>query len=60
MTFMRWQNRSVAMFLGLALLSLAPMSHAADDQQMQETVERVARLFSQQVQHRYGENADHQ
>ena len=46
MTFIRWQKRSVAMFLGLALLSLAPRSHAADDQQMQETVERVARLFS--------------
>lgn len=34
------------MFLGLALLSLAQMSHAADEQRAWETVERVARLFS--------------
>ncbi len=46
MTFMRWQNRSVAMFLALALLTAAATAHAADDQQMQETVDRVARLFS--------------
>ena len=46
MTFMRWQKRSVAMFLGLVLLSWAPMAHAADDQQARQAVERVARLFS--------------
>jgi outer membrane lipoprotein-sorting protein len=46
MIFMRWQKRSVVMFLGLALSSVALMSHAADDQQMRQTVERVARLFS--------------
>jgi outer membrane lipoprotein-sorting protein len=34
------------MFLGLTVLSLAQMSHAADDQRARETVERVARLFS--------------
>jgi outer membrane lipoprotein-sorting protein len=34
------------MFLGLTALSLAQMSHAADDQRARETVERVARLFS--------------
>jgi len=34
------------MFLGLAFLNLAQMSHAADDQRARETVERVARLFS--------------
>jgi len=43
---MRWQKQSVAMFLGLALLNLAQMSHAADDQRARETVERAARLFS--------------
>jgi outer membrane lipoprotein-sorting protein len=46
MTFMRWQKISVAMFLGLALLNLAQMSHAADDQRARDAVERVARLFS--------------
>jgi outer membrane lipoprotein-sorting protein len=34
------------MFLGLTVLSLAQMSHAADDQRARETVERVVRLFS--------------
>jgi outer membrane lipoprotein-sorting protein len=34
------------MFLGLTVLSLPPMSRAADDQKARETVERVARLFS--------------
>jgi outer membrane lipoprotein-sorting protein len=34
------------MFLGLALLTLAQVSHAADDRQAQEAVERVAHLFS--------------
>src|SRR5208282_1381345 len=46
MTFTRWQKRSVVMLLGLALSSVALMSHAADDQGARETVERVARLFS--------------
>jgi len=34
------------MFLGLALLTLAQVSHAADDRPAREAVERVARLFS--------------
>jgi len=34
------------MFLGLAFLNFAQMSHAADDQRARETVERVARPFS--------------
>jgi outer membrane lipoprotein-sorting protein len=34
------------MFLGLVLLTLTPTARAADDQQMRQTVERVARLFS--------------
>jgi outer membrane lipoprotein-sorting protein len=46
MTFMRLQKRSVVMFLGLALLNLAQISHAAEEQQARETLERVARLFS--------------
>jgi outer membrane lipoprotein-sorting protein len=46
MTFMCWQKRSVAMFLGLALLNFAQMAHAGSDQQARQTVERVARLFS--------------
>ncbi len=46
MTFRRWQKRSVAMLLGVALSSVALMSHAADDQRARDTVERVARLFS--------------
>jgi outer membrane lipoprotein-sorting protein len=46
MTFMRWQKRSVAIFLGPVLLICAHMSHAADDQPAREAVERVARLFS--------------
>jgi outer membrane lipoprotein-sorting protein len=46
MSLMRWQKRSVVMFLGLALLTLARVSHAADDRQAREAVERVARLFS--------------
>lgn len=43
---MGWQKRSVAILLGLILLSLAQASHAADDHQARETVERVARLFN--------------
>ncbi len=34
------------MLLGVALSSVALMSHAADDQRARDTVERVARLFS--------------
>jgi outer membrane lipoprotein-sorting protein len=46
MTFTHWQKRTVVMFLGLALLNLAQISHAADGQRARETVERVVRLFS--------------
>lgn len=46
MAFTRWQKTGVALFLGLALLNLAQMSHAADDERAREAVERVARLFS--------------
>jgi len=42
---MRWQKRTVALCVGLALLSLEQMSHAADDQRAREIVDRVARLF---------------
>lgn len=43
---MRWQKTSVALWVGLALLGLGQMSHAADDQRAREIVDRVARLFS--------------
>ena len=43
---MQWQKRSVALCLGLTVLSLGQMSPAADDQRAQEIVDRVARLFS--------------
>jgi outer membrane lipoprotein-sorting protein len=46
MSFTRLQKSSVAMLLALALLNLAQISHAADNQQAREAVERVARLFS--------------
>lgn len=46
MTLTPRQKRSVAMFLGLTLLSLAQMSRAADDQSAREALERVGRLFS--------------
>ena len=46
MTFIRRQKKSAAVFIALALSSVPLMSHAADDQQMRQTVERVARLFS--------------
>jgi outer membrane lipoprotein-sorting protein len=42
---MRWQKRSVALCVGLALLSLGQMSHAAEDHRAREIVDRVARLF---------------
>src|SRR5579863_593027 len=40
------RNVSVAMALGLVLLSVAQISRAADDQRAKETVDRVASLFS--------------
>ena len=43
---MRWQKRSVALCLGLIVLSLGQLSPAADDQWAQGIVDRVARLFS--------------
>src|ERR1700691_3161372 len=46
MTLTHWQKTSVALVLGLALMSLAHTSRAADDQKARETVERVASLFS--------------
>src|ERR1700691_604405 len=46
MTLTHWQKTSVALVLGLALMSLAHTSRAADDQKARETVERVAHLFS--------------
>jgi hypothetical protein len=42
---MRWQKRTMALCVGLALLNLGQMSHAADDQRAREIVDRVARLF---------------
>jgi len=45
-TIMRWQKRGVALCVGLALLSLGQMAHAADDQRAREIVDRVARLSS--------------
>jgi outer membrane lipoprotein-sorting protein len=46
MTCTHLKKIGVALFLGLALLNVAQLSHAADDQQAREAVERVARLFS--------------
>lgn len=43
---MIWQKRSAAMLLALTVLSLAPISDAADDPSARQAVERVARLFS--------------
>jgi len=45
---MRWQKGSVAICLGLTLLSLGQIARAADDQRAQEIVGRVARLFVSQ------------
>jgi len=42
---MRWQKRSIVIFLGLAWLSLGQVSQAADDQRAREIVGRVARVF---------------
>jgi outer membrane lipoprotein-sorting protein len=46
MTFTYWRNLNVATVLSLALLTVAQVSHAADDQRAKETVDRVAGLFS--------------
>ena len=43
---MWWQKITAALGVGLALLSLGQMSHAADDQRAREIVDRVARLSS--------------
>jgi len=42
---MRWRRGSVAICLGLTLLSLGQVSQAADDQRAREIVDRVGRLF---------------
>jgi hypothetical protein len=42
---MKWQKRGIAIFLGLAWLSLGQFSQAADDSQAREIVGRVARGF---------------
>ena len=46
MTFTHYRNPSVTMVLGFLLLTVAQVSHAADDQRAKETVDRVASLFS--------------
>src|ERR1700730_3272940 len=46
MTFTYRRHLSVTMVLGLVLLSVSQVSRAADDQQAQATVGRVASLFS--------------
>lgn len=46
MTFTNSRHPSVAIVLGLLLLTVAHISHAADDQRAKETVDRVASLFS--------------
>jgi len=43
---MRRKKRIIGIFVGLALLNLTRISHAADDQRAREDVERVAHLFS--------------
>jgi outer membrane lipoprotein-sorting protein len=43
---MRWRKSSAALCAAMALLSLAQMSHAAEDQRAREIVDRVARLSS--------------
>lgn len=45
---MRWQKGGVAICLGLLWLSLEQVSQAANDQQAQVIVDRVARLFISQ------------
>lgn len=46
MTFKYWRNLSVAIVLGVVLLTAAPVLHAADDQRASDAVDRVAGLFS--------------
>src|SRR5271157_3283277 len=46
--FTRWQKRCTAICLGLTWLSLGQVAQAGDDQQAQEIVGRVARLFTSQ------------
>jgi outer membrane lipoprotein-sorting protein len=46
MSFTRLHKSGVAMLLALALLNLAQISHAAENQRAREAVDRVARLFS--------------
>jgi outer membrane lipoprotein-sorting protein len=46
MTFTNCRHLNVAMVLSLLLLTVAQISHAADDQRAKETVDRVASLFS--------------
>jgi outer membrane lipoprotein-sorting protein len=48
MTFANLRNRSAAVVLGMVVLTVAQISYAADDQQAQEAVNRVASLFSSQ------------
>jgi outer membrane lipoprotein-sorting protein len=43
---MRWHKTTMAVLVGLLLLSFGPISHATDDQRAREIVDRVARLFS--------------
>jgi outer membrane lipoprotein-sorting protein len=43
---MHWQMRSAVLVVGLTLLKLTHVSYAADDQTAQNSVERVASLFS--------------
>jgi outer membrane lipoprotein-sorting protein len=46
MTITHWQKRCIGLVLGLALLNSTQLSHAAEDQPAQATVDRVAGLFS--------------
>ncbi len=43
---MRWHKTTMGLLVGLLLLSLGQISHAADDQQARKIVDRVAQLFS--------------
>jgi outer membrane lipoprotein-sorting protein len=46
MTLAAWKKAAITIFLGLALLTAAPMSRAAGDQAASAAVEQVAGLFS--------------
>lgn len=46
MIFGRWQGLGVVLLVMLASLTPSQISHAADNQQVMETVERVTHLFS--------------